>query len=68
MEPRKFASRGAANFLRRFPLSDLDGSGMRSATPWMPLASFVSEGDVRSPGLATRSSSAFCRRTVLDGQ
>ena len=42
MEPRKFASRGAANFLQRFPLSDLDGSGMRSATPWMPLAGDVS--------------------------
>ena len=39
MEPRKFASRGAANFLQRSPLSDLDGSGMRSATQPVPLAS-----------------------------
>jgi len=43
VEPRKFASRRAANFLPRFPLSDLDGSGMRSAIPIMPLASFVPE-------------------------
>ncbi len=38
MEPRKFASHGAANFLQRSPLSDLDGSGMRSATQQVPLA------------------------------
>ena len=27
VEPRKFASRGVANFLQRFPLSDPEGKG-----------------------------------------
>jgi len=48
VEPRKFASRrGAANFLQRFPLRDLDGLGMRSAIPVMPLAGEGSEGQKR---------------------
>ena len=50
MEPRKFASERAANFLRRFPLRDLDGLGMRSAMPVMPLAVGGISQDAASQG------------------
>ena len=48
MEPRKFASGPrAANFLRRFPRSNLDGQGLRRAKPKQPLAGEGSSVSVR---------------------